>query len=129
MTEINILGLSVVLLFVQIFLQAGTALSELGNDYLTGPRDETRVLKSAQAGRARRALDNLLETYPAFIGLALALAVTNKAGGIGAIGAVVWLVARVVYLGLYMTGVPMLRSLTWGVSLIGLVLMLVRLMF
>ena len=79
------------------------------------------------SGRLERALKNLLETYPAFIALALALVITGKAGGIGATGAWVWLAARVVYLVLYASGVPVLRTLIWLVSIAGLLMMLVRL--
>ena len=60
--------------------------------------------------------------------LALALVVTGKTGGIAATGAWIWLIARLVYLLLYAGGVPALRTLAWLVSIIGLVLMLVRLM-
>lgn len=125
--EIQVLGLSVILLIVQILLQAQTALPELGLDYAVGPRDESRPIKSTIAGRARRALANLLETYPGFIALAVALVLSGKAGGLGATGAWIWLIARVVYIPLYLFGIPLVRSLCWGVSILGLVLMLIRL--
>ena len=127
LTEIQVLGLSVVLLIVQILLQAQTAIPELGLDYAAGPRDEPRPVKSTTAGRARRALANLLETYPGFIALVLALAVSGKAGGLGATGAWIWLAARVIYVPLYLSGISMVRTVVWGVSLIGLILMLIRL--
>lgn len=126
-TEIQVLGLSVILLLVQIILQAQTAIPELGLDYAAGPRDEPRPVKSTTAGRARRALANLLESYPAFVALALALAVSGKAGGLGATGAWIWLAARIVYVPLYLAGISMVRTVAWGVALLGLVLMLVRL--
>ena len=127
-TEIQVLGFSVILLIVQIIMQAQSAMPELGLDYAGGPRDEPRPVKSLTAGRAKRALANLLETYPAFVALALALAVTGKAGGLGATGAWVWFIARVVYVPLYLFGIPMARTVAWGVSLLGLVLMLFRLL-
>lgn len=70
----------------------------------------------------------MLETYPVFVALALALAVTGKTGGLGAIGSVTWLIARVVYVVLYVAGVPVLRTIVWFVSIIGLLLMVVQLM-
>ena len=60
--------------------------------------------------------------------LALALVVTGKTGGIGATGAWLYLIARVVYVVLYASGIPVVRTLVWVASIIGLVLMLVRLM-
>lgn len=125
-TEIIVLGWSVVLLLVQITLQA-VSTYDLG-PYLLGPRDDNRQSGNVWAGRLKRALENLLETYPAFVALALALAVTGKTGGIAATGAWVWLAARVVYVPLYAFGVPAVRTLVWCVSVVGLLMMLVRLM-
>ena len=125
-TEIAVLAWSVVLLLVQIVLQA-VSTYDLG-PYLLGPRDDDRQSGNVWAGRLKRALENLLETYPAFIALALALAVTGKTGGLAATGAWVWLAARVVYVPLYAFGVPAVRTLAWCVSVVGLVMMLVRLM-
>jgi uncharacterized MAPEG superfamily protein len=125
-TEITVLGWSVALLLVQIILQA-VSTYDLG-PYLLGPRDDNRQSGNVWAGRLKRALENLLETYPAFVALALALALTGKTGGIAATGAWVWLVARIVYVPLYAFGVPAVRTLAWCVSVVGLVMMLVRLM-
>ncbi len=44
-----------------------------------------------------------------------------------ATGAWLWLAARIVYIPLYVLGVPYLRSLAFGVSAVGLVMMAVRL--
>ena len=41
-----------------------------------------------------------------------------------AIGAWLWLGARVAYLPLYAMGVPVLRSLAWAAGLVGIVLVL-----
>lgn len=126
-TEIWILGWSVVLLLVQVIAQASAG-SDLGPKYLFSSRDDLRVSKSVVAGRLLRALHNLLETYPAFIALVLALAVTGKTGGIAATGAVLWLIARVLYAIVYAAGIPVIRTLIWFASIVGLVLMLIRLM-
>lgn len=126
-TEITVLGWSVVLLLVQIVLQAGTS-ADLGPKYLFSPRDEGRQSGNLVSQRLKRALDNLLESYPAFVALALALTVTGKAGGIAATGAWLYLLARIVYVALYAAGVPVIRTFVWLASIVGLVMMLVRLM-
>jgi uncharacterized MAPEG superfamily protein len=128
-TEIVYFGLSVVLLGTHILLQSSFATLDLGTAYNASPRDEEKVPASAVARRAARALRNFLETYPAFIGLALALVVTNQAGQIGAIGAAVWFWARVVYIPLYLAGIAYLRSLAWILAALGLTLMLIALFF
>ena len=86
-TEIVMLGVSVVLLLVQLFVQSVSATVEMGGDYKAGPRDEARVFAGVFAGRAERAFRNLLETFPIFAALALALVITGRNGGLGALGA------------------------------------------
>jgi len=127
-TEIWVLGWSALLLVVQVLIQA-TAASDLGPKYLFSPRDEGRVSHVTAAGRLDRALRNLLETYPAFIALVVALALTGKTGGIAATGALIWIVARVIYVPIYGVGIPVVRTLVWFASIIGLAMMFIRLMF
>ncbi|MDJ0278775.1 MAPEG family protein [Sphingomonas sp. 2R-10] len=126
--ELILLGWSVVLLVVAVMLQGQLATRELGVGWNAGPRDGDRHPKGALAGRAQRALDNFKETYPAFIALALALAVSDRTGGLGATGAMLWFAARIVYHPLYLFGVPYVRSLAWIASMLGLLLMLIRLL-
>ena len=126
-TEIVMLGVSVALLLVQLFLQSVSATLEVGGDYKAGPRDEARVLEGIFAGRADRAFRNLLETFPVFASLALALVVTGRNGGLGALGAEAWVVARLLYVPLYFIQIPFARSLVWFASIFALVAMLVRL--
>jgi uncharacterized MAPEG superfamily protein len=125
--ELKLLAWSVVLLFVHIFTAAGFVAQLRGFAYNAGPRDDGQPPLGKYPGRAVRAADNFKETYPAFIALALALLVASKTGGAGTLGAELWFAARVVYLPLYLLGVPWLRSVAFGVSLAGLVLMLIQL--
>jgi uncharacterized MAPEG superfamily protein len=126
-TEIVMLAISVVLLIVQLFLQSISSAFEVGGEYKAGPRDQARVLQGVIAGRADRAFRNLLETFPIFTALALALVVTGRNGGLGALGAEVWIVARILYVPLYLFHIPFARSLAWFVSIFALVAMLIRL--
>lgn len=127
-TEIVLLGWSVVLLLVQVVLQATLVSNELGLPYAMGARDEGREAKNAVARRSVRSLRNFTETYPAFIALALALAVSGKTGGWGAAGATIWFWARIAYVPAYLAGIPTVRTGIWGLSLAGLVLMLLQLL-
>lgn len=125
-TELLVLGFSVVLLFVHILLQGRLATRERGLEWNAGPRDAEMKPLGPKAGRAERALRNYLETWPAFIALALGLAVTARSGGVAAFGAWLWFVARVVYLPLYIYGIPYIRSVAFVASCVGLFLMLIR---
>lgn len=124
-----VIGLSVVLLIVHIMLQGMTATKELGTDWNAGPRDDNKKPKGNLAGRAERASANFRETYPAFIALAFGLVLAGDPHGFGLIGAWVWVLCRIVYIPLYLAGIPYIRSMIWLGSLAGLVAMLLVLLF
>ena len=77
--------------------------------------------------RAERALSNMQEALPVFLTLALLNMIVGTAAGTAVTGATIFLVARVVYVGIYMAGIPVVRTLVWGASWAGLVMMLLPL--
>jgi uncharacterized MAPEG superfamily protein len=100
------------------------------NDKLTenlGNRDHVRPL-TVVGGRAERALANMHEALPVFLALALLNMIVGTAAGMAVTGATLFLVARVVYVVIYMAGVPVLRTLVWGVGWAGLVMMIIPLL-
>ena len=128
--EIAWLGASVVLLLVYIGAQCGP----------DDPRPRARIQRRAPAtsSRSRRASWRAAPSGRSPISWKpirpsslwpLALAVTGRSGGAGAIGAAVWFWARVVYLPLYLFGIPYVRTAVWSVSALGLGGMLYRLFF
>ena len=122
-----LLALSVILLLLHVCLQAMSATQELGLAWNAGARDTRQDLTGVFGGRAQRASDNFRETYLAFVGLVLALAIAGDASGWGLTGGWIWIAARIVYIPLYLAGIAYVRSVAWVVSLAGLVLMLVAL--
>jgi len=126
---ITLLAWSVVLLLVHIGLQSIPATLELGSSWNAGPRDDGKKPSGVFAGRAERAFANFRETYPAFIGLAVSLAITGDLSGWGLVGAWLWFVCRIVYIPLYLAGIPYIRSLVWVGSLLGLLVMTAVLIF
>ena len=120
---------SVVLLLVHVMTQGFTATRELGAKWNAGPRDGGRRPTGILAGRAERASANFRETYPGFLVLCLALALAGDPSGWGMMGALLWFAARIVYLPLYLSGIPAIRSLVWMLSLAGLLTMFVVVVF
>ncbi|MEO1281474.1 MAG: MAPEG family protein [Pseudomonadota bacterium] len=92
-----------------------------------GPRD-TPPPMPAIAGRAQRALINLAEGMMVFVPLALLAIFLERADGLVLTGALLFLVGRIAYLPAYMWGVVGLRSVIWGVSATGLLIMAVALL-
>ncbi len=78
-------------------------------------------------GRAVRAANNTIEALILFTPLAL---VAHAAGldSEALFGAQLFLGARVVYLPIYLAGITVVRSLVWGVGVLGLILMAIPLL-
>lgn len=122
MSLLACLEASVLLWLVHLMLQAG--LSGVPLAWNMGPRDEPPPPPSVLGGRAARAFRNYMESFPAFAALALTFLATNHPAGIWP---TLWIAARIVYLPLYLAGVPNIRTVVWGISLVALVAMLIRL--
>jgi uncharacterized MAPEG superfamily protein len=92
-----------------------------------GPRDHVRPL-TITGQRAARALANMHEALPVFLGLALMNLIVAPQASLAVTGAWVFLIARIIYVPLYLGGVPGVRTLAWVASWVGLILMLVPLL-
>ncbi len=91
-----------------------------------GPRDAQPPL-SPTGSRAERALANLHEALPVFLAVALLHVALRTATASASHGAAWFLVARVLYVPAYLSGVPGLRSALWVASWVGLAMMLLAL--
>jgi len=92
-----------------------------------GNRDHQRPLTVVGA-RAARALANMQEALPAFLTLALLNLIAVPGAGMAVTGAWIFLIARALYVGIYMAGVPVVRTLCWMAALIGLAMMVAPLL-
>jgi uncharacterized MAPEG superfamily protein len=125
--EIQMLGWSVALGLLYVFVAAGIVTSQRGLKWNAGNRDGEAKPLSELAARAARASGNFLETFGFFAALVLALAVTKQSTPHTALGSELYFWARLVYLPVYLIGIPYLRSLVWTVSLCGILLLLIGL--
>jgi uncharacterized MAPEG superfamily protein len=122
MSELACLEVAVLLWLVHVLLQANT--SGASPAYLFSPRDEAPPPLGTFGGRAARAFRNYMESFAAFVALDLAFIATNHPAGIWP---TLWILARIVYLPLYLMGIPYGRTAVWLISVIALVAMLIRL--
>ncbi len=116
-TELTALGWTLVLAIVQIFLHAGARTQETGLTYNMGPRDGDGPPEGAVTGRLKRARANLYESLPLFAAAVLVAHAAGREGTTTAGAAWTYLAARIVYVPLYAFGVPVVRTLVWGVGL------------
>lgn len=125
--ELQYLVYGVILLIVHVLVQATFSDLSKGLGWALGPQDEKRD-QNAVAGRIERALRNYLETFPAFIALALILAHAELGNATSALGAAIWFWARIAYIPAYASGIPLVRSIAWFASLGGLAMMILPLL-
>jgi len=88
-----------------------------------GNRDRMRAL-TLVGQRASRALANMQEALPVFLALALMDMIVAPAAGLAVTGATIFLVARAVYVVIYIAGLPVVRTLAWIGGWIGMALMI-----
>jgi len=106
---------------VQIFLQETSRFAS--NPWgIVGNRDNPPDMSNI-AARLDRAKNNMLEALPFFLTLALVTLIKGDDTTLAIRGATIFLVARVLYVAAYVSGVPILRSLIWLTANAGLVMM------
>ncbi|HEV7661354.1 MAG TPA: MAPEG family protein [Allosphingosinicella sp.] len=123
-TELTVLTWGCILAFVHILAAAQVKTRQYGTKWNMGARDEELPPPRPIVGRLTRAQANFFETFPILIAGIIIVSGSNLTDSTTALGAWLWLGGRVAYLPLYAFGVPYLRSLAWGVSLVGIVLVL-----
>jgi uncharacterized MAPEG superfamily protein len=121
--ELKMLGWSTVLGLVYLVFATLLSLMQRGMTWNAGNREESVPL-TGMAARADRASRNFLETFAFFAAAVLVVVVGQRTSAQTALGAQLYLWARVVYLPVYAIGIPYLRTLVWAVSVVGLVMVL-----
>ena len=125
MTLENILILSFFLVIIQISIPVIIDLlitKKIKFIYLFSSRDKDQET-SEFFGRANRALKNLFETLPIFIGLVL-ISIIKEVDNSSL--ALLWLISRTIYIPLYIFGVNYLRTAVWAIGLICLIMMSIK---
>lgn len=122
--ELTIIAWGMILLLVHIFAAAHVKTKQYGTKWNMGARDETLPRLNPLAGRLSRAEANFKETLPIAIVALIGVVVAGRTSEWTALGGWIWLAARVVYLPLYAAGVPVVRTIVFMASLVGLLIAL-----
>jgi uncharacterized MAPEG superfamily protein len=122
--ELQYLTWSTLLGVVYVLVQATFADARRGLPWAVHNRDDAMQPLAGAAGRAERASRNFLETFPLFAAAVLTVMVSGHGTAHTAQGAMLYFWARLLYLPVYLIGIPYLRTLIWTVAVIGVMLVL-----
>lgn len=119
-TELTILAWGCVLALVHVFAAVRVKTRQYGVAWNMGARDEALPPPEPLVGRLARAQANFFETFPIAAAAILIVSVAGLTTRWTAIGAIVWLAARILYLPVYAAGIPRIRTLIFLVSVVGI---------
>ena len=124
--ELKLLACAVIVGLVQLVWAAAAARRQQNLKWAAGPRDEPMPIAGV-AARLDRAFGNFMETFPLFAAAVIAAYLAAKLGPLTVWGCGLYVAGRAIYPALYAAGVPVVRSVVWGVSLVGLLMVVAAL--
>jgi uncharacterized MAPEG superfamily protein len=122
-TELVVLTWGCILAFLHIIVAAQAKTRQYGSKWNMSARDEELPPARPVVGRLMRAQVNFFETFPILVA-AVILALAAGPNEMTRIGGWLWLGGRVAYLPLYAFGVPVVRTIAWMASVVGIVLLM-----
>ena len=122
--ELTILAWGCILALVHVFAAGQAKTKQYGPKWNMGARDEALPPPEPVVGRLMRAQANYFETFPVMAAAILIVTAAGLSTRWTEIGSIVWIAARAAYLPVYAMGIPVVRSLLFLVSLVGLLMTL-----
>ena len=123
-TELTVLAWGCVLALAHIFIAVRFKTRQYGTQWNMGARDEALPPPEPIVGRLARAQANYFETFPIVAAAILIVELADRTSALTAIGAILWLTMRVIYLPLYAAGIPKVRTVVFLISVVGIALIL-----
>lgn len=118
-TDLWMLAGATLLTWLLIMADATPSILGRGVTWAAGNRDDEEE-PSGVHGRVFRTSRNMKENLPLFAAVVLIVAVAGQANSTSALGAQIFLGARIVHAIIYIAGVPFARTAVWGVSIVGM---------
>ena len=110
--------------FLQLVAAAQAANAQHGLKWAASPRDVEMPPLTPIPGRINRNFRNYMETFPFF---AVAVLTAQAAGVHNELthwGSIAYLSGRIAYTALYISGIPLIRSLFWNIAVFGMLAVL-----
>jgi uncharacterized MAPEG superfamily protein len=123
-TELRMLYCAIALGLLQMIASVGANVAGRGLLYGVGPRDAPPKPLGVTASRLERAYRNFLETFPFFAAAVLIGHALDRTTATSALGAQLYLWARVLYVPAYVIAIPFTRTFCWTLSVAGIVLVM-----
>lgn len=123
--ELHCLAWASILGLAHILIAGNARTIELGAQWNMGARDEKVKELNPFTERLLRAQSNFFETFPLFASAVLIVAASHTYSVYSYWGCLIYLIARVIYLPLYALGIPVIRTIFWLTSIVGLLMVLV----
>jgi uncharacterized MAPEG superfamily protein len=121
--ELRMLVWSTIVLMAVILIQAFSVIRTVGPGPLAGNRESLPPPTEFQA-RGKRAVGNHIENLVIFAPLVLVAVVSKHLDTLTALGAQLFFWGRLAHAAIYFAGVPYVRTIAFGVSLAGTILVL-----
>ncbi|HEY1879335.1 MAG TPA: MAPEG family protein [Caulobacteraceae bacterium] len=110
--------------FLQLVAAAQAANVQYGLKWAASPRDIEPPPLGHVAGRISRNFRNYMETFPFFAAAVLIAQAMGVHNGFTQWGSIAYLGGRLAYTLLYISGIPLIRSLFWNVAAFGMLAVL-----
>jgi uncharacterized MAPEG superfamily protein len=122
--ELQMLFCAIALGIVQLLIAVLASVGGRGMSWAIGPRDEAGAPLGKFGGRLERAYRNFLEIFPFFAAAVLLAHALDKSTPNSALGAQVYVWARLLYIPAYVFAIPFLRTLIWLAGLVGILMVM-----
>lgn len=122
--ELTLLAVASAWGVIQLVAAAQAANAQYGLRWAASPRDTEMPPLRTIPGRINRNFRNYMETFPFFVAAVLAAQAAGVHDQLTYWGSIAYVGGRVVFTALYISGIPLLRSLFWNVASFGMVAVL-----
>ncbi len=110
--------------FLQLVAAAQAANAQYGLRWAASLRDVEMPPLRPIPGRISRNFRNYMETFPFFAAAVLVAQAAGVHDGLTHWGSIAYIGGRIAYTALYVSGVPLVRSLFWNVAAFGMLAVL-----